>query len=323
MILTIVFSVILLLFLILFRIKKRNNKPMVLAIALAVIGFCILVVSLIKIDFDSNYFAWRGSIDSKTASELGGFLTGFVGIFWTAAGVILIYATFNEQKKQNEKQHFENQFFGMMSLYHNLVDKTKGDVLVIKPDKTECKYFEGRDYIIAFIKLLKDGVCGNKNYARFENYLKRKWNESEDYRFYLQADYPDDDVPVFDMLSLFDKNMKMLSEKMCGELYECFYLFYQDRLGHLMRLMYNIFKFIIEYRKKYGDEKVYIDLIQAQLSNSELALIFYNGLSKYARSSTGEKKYKTWLKEYDFFQNIDDSVLLHENHKDYYIKKRT
>ena len=294
-----------------------NNTLMGLAIAFLAIGLFILFYSLYKIAFDQNYFVWGGNIDSKTASELGGFLSGFVGIFWTAAGVIFIYSTFNAQKLQNEKQHFENQFFNLMNTYHSLVEKTKGDVLVILPDKTKFECFEGRDYIKAFVRLLSDGIS-SEHFPRFENYLKKKWDESEDYRKYLQEDYPDDGVPVFDMLVFFKNNQKVLSEKLCGELYECFYPNYQDRLGHLMRLMYNIFKFVIENRQKYGDEKVYIDIIQVQLSSFELALIFYNGLSKYATSSTGEQKFKNWLVKYSFFENIDETVLIQKEHSEYY-----
>lgn len=297
-----------------------NRILMGLAIFFLAIGLFILLYSLYKIAFDPNYFVLGGNIDSKTASELGGFLSGFVGIFWTAAGVIFIYSTFNAQKIQNEKQHFEIQFFNMLSTYHAFVAQTKGTVLVKNNKEFKKKGFEGRDYIIAFVQLLKDGINGNDNYSKFENYLKHKWAQSLDFREYVQVDYPTDEVPVYDLLPSFTFEGKLMSEKLVAELYECFYPDYQARIGHLMRLMYNIFKFIIENRQKYGDEKVYIDLIQAQLSSYELALIFYNGLSKYAVSSSGEKKFKTWLENYSFFENIDESVLIQKKHSSFYKK---
>jgi len=115
------------------------------------------------------------------------------------------------------------------------------------------QHFEGRDYIIAFIQLLKDGINGDESFQKFENFIKRKCDLSNDYHEYLQIDYPDLKVSVNNLLPYFTFEGKLMSEKLVAELYECFYPDYQARIGHLMRLMYNIFKFIIENRQKYGD----------------------------------------------------------------------
>ncbi len=134
----------------------KRNGLIILAKILAGLGFFVLISSLIWIVFDENYFSWFTSLDSKTASELGGFLSGFVGIFWTAAGVILIYSTFKKQTELNDKQHFETNFFHLIDRYHKLIESTEEDV-DIKNDGNKKKY-SGREFMSAVLKEIKSGL---------------------------------------------------------------------------------------------------------------------------------------------------------------------
>ncbi|TSK08797.1 MAG: hypothetical protein FPO08_05710 [Geobacter sp.] len=95
--------------------------------------------------------------------------------------------------------------------------------------------------------------------------------------------------------------------------YENFYTIHEHNLGHYFRYLYNIIKFI---RKSFKDKpqtaNEYINLIQAQMSNDELGLLFYNAVSKHGRNLTGEDVFRSWLDEYDFFENIDPRCIFDE-----------
>lgn len=283
------------------------------AIILLVIGMFILGFSLIKIIFDPNYFAWKGTIDSKTASELGGFLSGFVGIFWSAAGVIFIYATFNAQKLQNEKQHFENQFFNLISTYHSLVDKTNYKDL-------KDGVAEGRDFISKVLKEYKASYWDDSAYKQLIRQEKKHVPEVKQYfeKYNIAKININHTFQAIDGVPQLGNYIETSSKELFVALYCLVYEKYQSKIGHLFRFLYNIFKFVIEEREKYGDDAKYISFIQAQLSNDELGLLFYNSISPYAKSSTGEEKFKNWLIKYDFFQNIGKDTLIDESHLKFY-----
>ena len=57
-------------------------------------------------------------------------------------------------------------------------------------------------------------------------------------------------------------------------------------------------------------------LVRAQLSAYELALLFYNGLSKYGEG------FKPWIEEFGLLEHLDkDHLLLDPTHKVLYDKK--
>ncbi len=286
-----------------------------LAIGFLAIGLIILLFSLYKIGADPNYFSWYGNLDSQTASELGGFLSGFVGIFWSAAGVILIYATFTAQKNQSEMQHFENQFFNLLNTYHSLVEKTK-----FKESNGET--IEGRDYISRILKEFEDSYWDVPTYQQLIKQGKKHVPEVKQY--YEKCGISEINIchsfKTIDGCPQPGDYLYTSSKELFVELYCLVYQRHQSKLGHLFRFLYNIFKFVIEERIEKGDEFKYISFIQAQLSNDELGLLFYNALSPYAKSSSGKETFKNWLIQYDFFQNIGKDTLIDESHKSFYVE---
>ncbi|RIJ27391.1 putative phage abortive infection protein [Henriciella algicola] len=82
-----------------------------------------------------------------------------------------------------------------------------------------------------------------------------------------------------------------------GPVFNQVYLKHQDDLGHYFRVLYNIVKFVD--RSEIDDKKFYTNIVRAQLSNAELHLLLYNGLS-----SNGAEKFKPLLETYAFFDNL-------------------
>ncbi len=93
--------------------------------------------------------------------------------------------------------------------------------------------------------------------------------------------------------------------------YEKFYDKHQVELGHYFRYLYNIFKFLKS--SEIENRKFYSNLVRAQLSNHELAIIYYNCLSGF-----GKEKFYPLAVEFSLFKNMPRSLLYAEDHKDLY-----
>lgn len=87
-------------------------------------------------------------------------------------------------------------------------------------------------------------------------------------------------------------------------------------LGHYFRHLYNILEFVEKYANDKSDERKkeiinkYSQFIQAQLSNSELALLFYNGL-KF------DNMYQK-ICDFNLIENLAKEELIKEGHTKFY-----
>lgn len=83
---------------------------------------------------------------------------------------------------------------------------------------------------------------------------------------------------------------------------------HQD-LAHYYRYFYNLIRFVDE---SASDKVKYIRILRSQLSNYELAVMFYNGLSPEAARS------KTFIETYSMFDNLPEGLLFDKNHIEKY-----
>lgn len=98
---------------------------------------------------------------------------------------------------------------------------------------------------------------------------------------------------------------------LCMIAYQRFANYRQSDIGHYFRTFYNIVKFIEKSQIK--DAQTYINILRAQLSSSELNLLFYNCLSKY-----GSQKFKPYVERFGLLENMELGHLLDRSHKDLY-----
>jgi len=117
-----------------------------------------------------------------------------------------------------------------------------------------------------------------------------------------------------------DIERKMLSIEYVSKQYEIFFEKNHENLGHYFRYTYNIFKFIEKNNKSKKRKNYYVGLLQAQLSNDELSLLFYNTLSKFGKYNKGKGKLFNWFETYNFLENIDDNSLMTKHHFRFYPK---
>lgn len=96
-----------------------------------------------------------------------------------------------------------------------------------------------------------------------------------------------------DLDSLEDEHVK----EMLLSFYESAYRRYENILGHYLRNLYRIVKFIHESNLSDEEKKNYIGILRAQLTIDEILIIFYNSLSL-----RGEN-FKKFIVKYDFFDD--------------------
>lgn len=82
-----------------------------------------------------------------------------------------------------------------------------------------------------------------------------------------------------------------------NDIYQGIYLKYGSELGHYFRSLYHIFKYIGE--SAIVPKSKYYGLIQAQMNNDELYLLFYNSISSY-----GKKKMYPFVENNNLLENL-------------------
>ncbi|RUU25220.1 putative phage abortive infection protein [Mesorhizobium sp. M6A.T.Ce.TU.016.01.1.1] len=81
--------------------------------------------------------------------------------------------------------------------------------------------------------------------------------------------------------------------------YEAFYQEHNTELGHYFRMLYNIVAFIDG--AEIENQKFYAKILRAQLSDAEVAILFYNGLSQH-----GVQKFKPLMERYGLLKNLNE-----------------
>jgi hypothetical protein len=95
--------------------------------------------------------------------------------------------------------------------------------------------------------------------------------------------------------------------------YASFYQSHESEIGHYFRTLYHIVRFVDQSGMSDEEKREYEKFLRAQLSSSELLLLFYNGLSIY-----GYSKFKPLIEKYALLEQVPESLLLDSNHRNLY-----
>jgi len=185
--------------------------------------------------------------------------------------------TRNEFKQQNEtlkNQSFENTFFKMISLHHEIVDKLEIEEMPLF-ENVETERYEKRrvfDYCKDKLsRLLFQRKKGDKLHGKSTSREIAEFNDN-----YIERPYK-----------------------------EFFNSTTQHLLSHYFRNLYHIFKYIYSSNMEKESQQFYASLARAQLSSHELYLLFYNGLSH----GYGNPNFLFYMKEFDLLDNFDASLV--------------
>ncbi len=182
---------------------------------------------------------------------------------------------------QNETlrhQNFESSFFQLLGLYNNIIDAMEISAShshASKRDSFRLIHHELR---------YSNNLSGETLEQTYSYISEREWDSSEEEKQFM---------------------LKIINER-----HYLFFAKYQALVGHYLRHLYNMVKFVEEKDFLiYEEKKRYTNLIRAQLSSYELALLFYNCLSDQG------KDFKPLVEKYTLLKNIDFNLLLSNEHK--------
>lgn len=278
----------------------REKDPFeLLAIVLIVIGILVLAI----IFFASSFQEFLDK-DRLPLNEYGDLISGVVGSVWALAGVLLFYASLasqqkdieeqrnllvrqieevvkqtNEFRKQSDiqsKQQYESTFFQLLRFHNEIVANIILEVSDI-------------DFVTGTNQLKQ--IAGRKSFVEYYDIYKRFFNTQ------------------LEILMTSELSTKII-QKIVDNSYSQFFDEYQADLGHYFRNLYNILYFINTLEDKEKSE-FYLDLLHAQLSNYEIALLYFH----CARSGTEE--YKTLVEKYELLSTIPDDNILRMSEKLY------
>lgn len=244
---------------------------------------------------------------------LGDFMSGTVASIWSLAGLFFIYVAFlgqkqqllnqqleimfsqlevkytrlelagqklemKEQNKTLKLQKFENTFFNLLTLHHQIVDGI---------DEIEAKETSkgSRDLL--------------QERSSFVGHIDRSNNRTVEHITIKGRD-------VFrNSYKSLIRRIKQKPEIDFLDHYNATYRVYQTDFGHYFRNLYRIIKFIDETLfeeseiENHNLKYQYTSMVRAQLSDYELLWLFYNCLS-----INGEEKFKPYIEKYSLFKNL-------------------
>lgn len=191
-------------------------------------------------------------------------------------------ATRAEIRGQRE-QLFENFFFQLLGRYSEILNTMAipGPSLSSPKRNLGTNYYSGRECFDLMLQKLRD----------IYQPLEERFNAG---------------------IQINEDRERELIYKWLNDKYEEFFPDLQPYVGHYFRHLYNIVEFVDKSASEVGEKKFYTDLVRAQLSSTELGLLFYHGLSDRGA------EFRDLVEKYALFENIPSESLIREEHKKLY-----
>lgn len=164
--------------------------------------------------------------------------------------------------------------------YKKQVDFSSNEIALSYKQQFEASFFALIQHYYALRQTLTSADDNRKSYFdRVSEDIRERMMERE-----------------YDLDSIIYEN-RFKEEDIVSSIYDEIYDKYGNQLGHYFRALYHIISYVDD--SDIGNKKMYIDIIQSQLSNSELYILFYNGISRY-----GKKRMYPLLEEYGILENV-------------------
>jgi hypothetical protein len=269
------------------------------SISLIWIGILLIIIIFGAALLDTFVFNWVSMSQNNKIGNIGQLLEGTVGSIWALAGVVLYYEALRFQRLELKSQRhefelnrqevieqtqqlraqnqtlwmmtFENTFFQLVFLHNEIVSSITYETFDI---------VENREKVIA----------GRQCFFNYYNEFRSIFNNNVDM---MGAVFPD----------------KEEVQAILNESYMTFYNRHQEALGHYLRNIQTIIKFIdaSEVKNKW----FYTNLFHDHLSNYELIMLLYHCISEIGL------KLKPLVEKYSLLENIPVDEIMDIRHKDF------
>ncbi|PKP18963.1 MAG: hypothetical protein CVU07_00875 [Bacteroidetes bacterium HGW-Bacteroidetes-23] len=297
------------------KYKKLKDFKLILVGGLFIMLFLTLLVLTTSTIF-------RDLSVSKNLSELGqhgdyvgGMLNPLIAVFAVFAAGFAFYAQyqankqvqeqFEKQEKKDYVQNFENTFFNMLTIHHQIVQDMD---YYLKSFYT----YDNEDFSHSFDKKKLNDDKISKSRDVFKNSFRLLYIFMNEEKSRILGEniinYSIRDKICNLTSSTFSHYDKKIETKF-NHIYKSIYIKYDSDFGHYFRNFYRLIKMVDE--KKFSNNNVedykikysYTSIIRAQLSDSEIKWLFLNCLS-----DAGYKKFKPLIEKYSLLKiiNLED-----------------
>jgi hypothetical protein len=248
-----------------------------------VAAFVLVTFGVIAWWIGHRKFFGTGNPSLGDWGNYGSFLQGTTASLWSLAGLLIIFVAFLAQKQQLLRQELELQ---KQAKQFELQQQS------IKLQNFENSFFQ----LLSLHNQIVTSMRGTSMMSRDESFGRacfEKWyDDFKTVRWSNPKNAAPVDVPVL-------------------KRYSWLYDMHQGELGHYFRNLYHVIKFVKESEAlkndnpiiEYKNRRRYTSLVRATLSQFELALLFYNGIS-----DNGDK-FKPLIEEFGLLENFDRDVL--------------
>lgn len=279
------------------------------SVILLIIGFLFIIVNPILFFWNEPLYD-DVTINSEKFGQFGDFFGGVAGSIWSLAGIILFYIALREQredfKTNNKVLQAQTDALEMQIKEFELQrDELKETREVFQTQNKTIKTQQFESTFFSLVNLHHQIVNGISHSVQRNKYTgsRHKLSDSEKQEK-IQVEY--NGREVFELYQKYFMDIysyKKVNESytdnnlLLKDSYEEFFSRFHSHLGHYFRNLYHLFKFV--HNADVENKKQYTSLIRAQLSNPELFLLYYNGMSPYGN------KFLPLMKEYDILKNLN------------------
>ena len=249
----------------------------------------IIIVAYVTLSLSDS--AVCGSIKTNLSTNIGDFSWGTIGILLTFISTLFMFLTFNFQQRQFKetkddafRTRFEGTFFNMISMLYNV--RTQADRQIAYSKKDEKANL--KSFYISLKKKYEEKIKADPDFAHAMNDMEKENVLSTEIQ-----------TALYDLGDFYDKYVQ---EQKCNA-------------GFYFRFVHNLVTFVLlHWKGSPNDIHMYLNFIQAQMSDEELALVFYDSISNKGLDKNRRYTFKNNLDEYSFLENIPESILLRRCH---------
>lgn len=204
---------------------------------------------------------------------------GFCGVLWTIKLQTDATKKLEDDSKNREESErlrdFENSFFNLLNILQTIIK----DMNI--PEGKNSRGREGRSVF-------------SYRYTRF--------------KIHCQSEYE------FENIKHLEKEKFSLEDekKLFAERFENYFSNKSNNFSHYYRYLYNLFRFVDNSFINEDNKKKYANILRAQISNNEMMMLFYNGISRHGL------KFKYYIEKYSIFDNLPVEKMISDAHVLFY-----
>ncbi|MBL8820434.1 MAG: putative phage abortive infection protein [Planctomyces sp.] len=270
---------------------------------------------------------FRGSsLDPAKLGQFGDFVGGYAGTFAIFLSVYLVLKSYEDQKRTNERGSFEGRFFELLRYHRENVDELRVKHLTGRRVFVSMirEFREVLEIVIELSKSKKISADPQPEMAEIQlAYLAFYYGVGPNSTRVFESSVPE---PFYDeFVQSLTKEMESIQRKFndlptehsevdrrrITRLDYRPFDGHQSRLGHYYRHLYQTVKYVASHApvdlatKKVKHSSLrrgreYVDILRAQLSNHEQAILCLNAISPLGKAWTNEG----FIEDFEFIKNI-------------------